>query len=84
MESVEFVDRHFAPESLDVVMLCGVIGWGLDDPEVADRSIAAIFEVLRPGGVFVISISDVPAHLSFPVQKLGALGRFTPWVFPTA
>ncbi|MGH1419500.1 MAG: hypothetical protein ACRBCJ_11635 [Hyphomicrobiaceae bacterium] len=80
--SVEDVAKHYAPQSLDLVFLLGVIGWGLDDRAVADRAIGGIHNVLRPGGALIIGWDDVPAHKPFALEELKELERFSPWTFP--
>ena len=81
-DSIENITAHYADESLDVVMLLGVIGWGLDDAGTTDRSIAGIHQCLRPGGALILGCDDVPEHRPFPLADLDALKRFTPWTFP--
>ncbi|MEM1109015.1 MAG: methyltransferase domain-containing protein [Planctomycetota bacterium] len=82
VDSVENVADYFGEGSLDAVLLLGVIGWGLDDPEVADRAVAGIGRCLRPGGAFVIGWDDVAEHRPFPIESLNSLTQFDPWVFP--
>ncbi len=82
VDSVEHVDRHFEPDALDTVFLLGVIGWGLDDVDLADRAVAGVHEVLRPGGAFVIGWDDVPDHRPFALGAMPSLARFEPWTFP--
>lgn len=82
VDSVENVTDHFAEGSLDAVLLLGVIGWGLDDPQAADRSVAGIHRCLRPGGVLIIGWDDVPEHRPFPIGSMPALAQFEPWTFP--
>ncbi|MEM1211443.1 MAG: hypothetical protein AAGI68_04010 [Planctomycetota bacterium] len=81
-DSVANVTEHFEPGSLDAVLMLGVIGYGLDDVAVADRSIAGCFECLRPGGKLILAWDDTPEHLPFPIASLASLQQFEPWVFP--
>jgi len=80
-DSVEFAGRHFDAGSMDFVSLSGVIGWGLDDPEVADRSVAALARTLRPGGVLLIGVNNLPANRPFALDTRRALAVVKPWVF---
>ena len=63
-------------------MLLGVIGWGLDDPDRANHSIAGIHQCLRADGVFINGWDDVPEHRPFEMDSLEALKGFKPWTFP--
>lgn len=74
-------DAH-AAGSLDLVICNGVIGWGLDDPDEAERSFDAAWTALRPGGHFVVGWNDVARHAPFDVTGLASLRRFAPIAFP--
>ncbi len=50
VDSVTRLDAHFADQSLDLVTLNGLIGWGLNGREDAELAIGAIHRCLRPGG----------------------------------
>ena len=73
--------RHFEPESLDLIVCNGVIGWGLDDPAEIERSVAACVLALSPGALLLLGWDDVPEKLPIPIeqiQSLRSLERGTP------
>lgn len=82
IDSVEHVERHFACLSLDVVMLIGVIGWGLDDPAVIEGSLAACHAVLREGGLLMLGCDEVPDHTPTDLARSPTLHRMQPFAFP--
>jgi SAM-dependent methyltransferase len=45
---------HLAPETLDAVILNGVLGYGIDDARAVDRALRSIAATLKPGGRLVI------------------------------
>jgi SAM-dependent methyltransferase len=73
---------HFAPGSLDVIFLNGVIGWGLDTPADTEIAFAACHTALRKGGHFMIGWNDLPEHRPFRLETITSLGKFQPLVFP--
>ncbi|MES2465631.1 MAG: class I SAM-dependent methyltransferase, partial [Armatimonadota bacterium] len=69
------VANHFSPGSLDFVLCNGVLGWGLDDREQVARAFNGFFNVLRPGGLFLLGWNDVPDHRPFePVEVVKESG----------
>lgn len=82
VDGVENLALHFAPASLDLILLNGVFGWGLDRLEGCEKAIAACHGCLRPGGELVVGWNDVPQHRPFPLESIQALGRFVPECFP--
>lgn len=81
--SVGELDAAFAPQSLDLIVLNGVIGWGLDRIEDAERAIAHCRTCLRPGGHLIIGWNDIPEHRPFKPSDLAALDDFKPLVLPS-
>lgn len=71
-----------APNSLDLIVCNGVIGWGLDDIAEAETSFDAAFAALRPGGHLIVGWNDLPRHLPFAIDSVEALGKFNSLVFP--
>ena len=82
IDSMQTVGRHFRPESLDLLVCNGVIGWGLDRAEDADLAFDAAFRCLRPGGHFIVGWNDLEGHRPFRLSSLANIGRFEAWVFP--
>lgn len=74
--------RYFEGGSLDLMICNGVVGWGLDDREEAQRSFAACHTALRTGGVLVLGWNDVPRRLPFPVEATVEEAGFRAHVFP--
>lgn len=46
--------RYFVPNSLDIIVLNGAFGFGIDGPEEQERAIDAARTVLRPNGWLLI------------------------------
>lgn len=68
-------------EPFDVILLNGVIGYGLNDRDSVDRCLRACAARLRPGGTLVLGINEekstnidpsgTPAHALFEPRALG-------------
>jgi SAM-dependent methyltransferase len=80
--SLEEAARHFAAGSLDLVLVNGVLGWGLDLKEEAEASFAACHECLREGGVLLLGWNDTADRLPLPLEESESLALFEPFVLP--
>lgn len=80
--SVTEVDRHLSARCVDLVVLNGVFGWGLDRREDAEQALQAIHAVLRDDGELVVGWNDVPSRRPFPFGELRALSGYEKVVFP--
>ena len=53
------LERHFsATQPFDVILMNGVIGYGLDAPDNVDRALRACAACLRQNGILVIGINE--------------------------
>ena len=52
------IDHHFPAQYFDVVILNGMLGYGIDTAGDFDRAIHAIATVMRPGGVLILGWDD--------------------------
>jgi SAM-dependent methyltransferase len=82
VDSLEYVDRHFAPRSLNLIICNGVFGWGLDEKSSVEKAFAHCYDLLRSGGIFMVGWNDVPEHRPFSLEDCEALKLFQPWEFP--
>ncbi len=73
--------NHFPAGYFDVVLMNGVFGWGLNQPEVIEKAFAAVHALLAPGGLFVLGWNDTPDLVPVPLDQVQALRVFTPYFF---
>lgn len=80
VDGLENVARHFGPGSLDVIVVNGVIGHGLDARPLVERAIEGCRVALREGGELVIGVNEeVPSAVD--LSTIEALRRFAPVTF---
>jgi hypothetical protein len=82
VDSLEYVDRHFAPRSLNLIICNGVFGWGLDQRSTVEKAFGHCYELLRSGGILIVGWNDLPEHRPFLLEDCDALKLFQPWDFP--
>ena len=82
VDSVARLDRHVGPAAFDLIVLNGVLGWGLNDRSAIETAFAQCWRALRAGGMLVVGWNDVPAHRPVALEEIQSLARFAPWVFP--
>lgn len=80
--SLADVASLFEPERLDLVLVNGVFGYGLDDREEAERAVAGCFTILKPRGMLMIGWNDLPQCKPFEILELRALDLFRAEAFP--
>lgn len=83
VDGCENIDQHFAAQSLDVVILNGVYGFGLNEWHGIEKTFRGIYRALTPGGLFILGWNDLPGHAPFSIEKLEQIVPFAPFEFPT-
>lgn len=73
---------HFQDGAFDLIVVNGVLGWGLDDREEAELSLGACVRALREGGVLVLGWNDVAEKRPLPPEESRSLQQLRPWSFP--
>jgi SAM-dependent methyltransferase len=71
----------FAPDTFDLIVCNGVIGWGLNDPSDVEKALDQCADVMRPGAWLVVGWNDVPGHRVSGLDDL-LTKRFRRQVFP--
>lgn len=82
VDSCEHLDRHFAANSLDVIVLNGVYGFGLNALPAIERTLQVIHDSLAEGGLFLFGWNDLPTTAPYQLEQLTGLKAFEPYVFP--
>jgi SAM-dependent methyltransferase len=81
IDRIENLSAHFSPDYFDLIVLNGVIGWGVDSPPSVERALDECFNALDAGGEFVIGLNEERAETPDLSQSV-ALTRFEPIIFP--
>ena len=71
----------FAPDTFDLIVCNGVIGWGLNDPSDVAKGLDACADVMRPGAWLVVGWNDMDGRRVPGLDDLFAK-RFRRQVFP--
>ena len=80
--SMTTLTDHFAPESLDVVICNGVLGWGLNTLDDCEAAFGACATCLRPRGLLVLGWDDVDHARPVPFDTIPSLRSFEPFALP--
>ncbi|AKJ29852.1 methyltransferase [Caldimonas brevitalea] len=79
--SASEADRHFEPNSFDLIVFNGVFGWGLNARDDVEAAVRAFARLLRAGGELVVGWNDVPRYRPFPFSEVLALQALQPLYF---
>lgn len=81
VDVLENLANHVPAESFDLVVMNGVIGFGLNDPCNVERALVQVHRALAPRGELVLGINErIPTHVDLtPVE---AMRLFEPKPFP--
>jgi SAM-dependent methyltransferase len=82
IDSCEHIDRHFPSNSLDVIVLNGVYGFGLNQLPAIEQTLRCIYDTLAPDGLFIFGWNDMPSTAPYEIERLTGLNAFEPYAFP--
>jgi SAM-dependent methyltransferase len=77
---VATLKKHFKNDRFDLIIMNGVFGWGLNDPKKIEKAFAAIYDILKPGGVFVFGYNDWD-NKPMEIQAIENLKKLKPLYF---
>ena len=80
-DSIENLRNHFQRCYFHVIIMNGVIGFGLDRVDDIDRAIATCFETLARGGVLILGWNDDRTRMPIPLSAIRALDTFHEYAF---
>ena len=76
------VATHFPAGKFDLVLLNGVVNWGLNRKNEVEKCLSGIFRIMKPGGLLVLGWNDFPDEKIIRPQAIKALEKFRPFRFP--
>ena len=82
VDSITHVDQYFEQSSLDVIICFGVFGPWMDEPDEPNRTYSHFFELLRPGGLFILGWPDREDVTPVSPDAMPSLRRFEHFVLP--
>jgi hypothetical protein len=80
VDIVQHVGRHFPRGSFDLVLVNGVVGFGLNDVDSVNDALDACHAVLRPGGDLILGINE-ERRTHVDLKDVRALAKFVPFRF---
>ncbi len=63
--------NHYKNNFFDFILMNGVFGWGLDDEIDVQKSFNAVYDILKPGGIFILGYNDDVV----PLDKIEGLNK---------
>ena len=72
------IKSHFQDNYFDFILMNGVFGWGLNDPAKIEQTFSGIYDILKPGGIFILGWNDIKDLTPVPLTEIEALKKFTP------
>ena len=79
---VQHLPLYVPDDFFDLIVLNGVIGWGLNDPDDIEEAYAACHRSLRSGGILLVGWCDQPHLRCLPPKESQSLKAFEPYAFP--
>ena len=80
-DSITNVRRYIEPEYFDVILMNGVIGFGLNQLTEIEHAVEACYEVLARQGVLLIGWNDTRQRTPVDLRSLRALRKFREYYF---
>jgi hypothetical protein len=76
IDSITNVGRHFAKNYFDIIIMNGVIGFGLNHIGEIERAVDACYEVLTDRGILLIGWNDTTRRMPLDIRAIGSLRKF--------
>jgi hypothetical protein len=82
IDSVVNLGQHFGTDYFDLIIMNGVIGFGLNHASHIESALDACFQGLAGGGVLVLGWNDDPQRMPIALEALQTLKKFQEHYFP--
>ena len=82
VDYLENLNQHIEEEYFDLIICNGVLGFGLDRLDLAERAFDTCYLCLRKEGLLIIGCDNSPGFLPFGVCDLRSLRNLAKYEFP--
>jgi SAM-dependent methyltransferase len=79
--SIAHIGRYVTKDYFDLIIINGVIGFGLNRPEAIEQALEACYDVLAPRGILLIGWNDTVQRAPLDIRTTQALGKFREYAF---
>jgi hypothetical protein len=81
IDSITNIGKHVAKNYFDVILMNGVIGFGLNRVGDIEQAIDACYEALASGGILLLGWNDTAGRTPIELRAIRALSRFREYCF---
>jgi hypothetical protein len=81
IDSISNVRRYITPDYFDLILMNGVIGFGLNQLTEIEQAVEACYEVLARQGVLLIGWNDTRRRTPVDLRSIRALRKFREYYF---
>jgi hypothetical protein len=81
VDSIINVRKHVEKDYFDVILMNGVIGFGLNQMGDIERAVDACYEVLARQGILLVGWNDTRRRTPVDLRSIHALGKFREYYF---
>jgi SAM-dependent methyltransferase len=75
------VRKHFDRNRFDLILINGVLNWGLNNKSEIEKCFKGLYEIMKPGGILVIGWNDFEdAQVTRP-EDIEAIKKFKAFYF---
>jgi len=71
IDNANNLKEHYKDNYFDFILMNGVFGWGLDAKDDVQNSFNAVYDILKPGGIFILGYNDDIV----PIEDIEGLGK---------
>lgn len=77
VDDVATLKKYFQNNYFDFILMNGVFGWGLNNEKKIQKTFTAIYDILKPQGIFILGWNDDIV----PFKKIKSLNKLKKYYF---
>jgi hypothetical protein len=81
VDNIVNLARYFRHNYFHVIIMNGVIGFGLDKPDEIEKALDACFDMLDRGGILMLGWNDHPTRMPIDISAIQALKKLRQYIF---